>query len=217
MELERERSARAKAERAAEGWAAKADASRRETVTVTDEFQRKLDASHTRELEIQARLAAATAELVQERTMRQAAQSAAQALESDARAAREQATTLHQALERLSGILATSASSTSKQTVRRKRSVPAASRDWLRLRQPMFRDRPTPRGATRGREGRATNTLLRIGCGAARLRGHPSGIDKRGLKALVLRLAGQPCADVMATTVAHCQQGQWRSNCAASS
>lgn len=127
MELERERSARAKAERAAEGWAAKADASRRETVTVTDEFQRKLDASHTRELEIQARLAAATAELVQERTMRQAAQSAAQALESDARAAREQATTLHQALERLSGILATSASSTSKQTVRRKRSVPAAS------------------------------------------------------------------------------------------
>lgn len=49
MELERERSARAKAERAAEGWAAKADAARRETVTATDEFQRKLDAAHTRE------------------------------------------------------------------------------------------------------------------------------------------------------------------------
>lgn len=127
MELERERSARAKAERAAEGWAAKADAARRETVIATDEFQRKLDAAHTRELQLQAQLAAATADLVQERILRQSAQSAAQAQEADARAAREQAAALQPALERLATMLAASESSPPKQAVRRKRSVPAAT------------------------------------------------------------------------------------------
>jgi hypothetical protein len=126
MELERERSARAKAERAAEGWAVKADAARRETGTATDEFQRKLDAAHTREIQLQSQLAAATADLVQERTMRQSAQSAAQTQEADFRAAREQAATLQQALERLAGMLAASASSPPKQAVRRKRPVPVA-------------------------------------------------------------------------------------------
>lgn len=127
MELERERSARAKAERAAEGWATKADAARRETAIATDEFQRKLDAAHTRELQLQAQLAAATTDLVQERVLRQSAQSAAQTQEADARAAREQAATLQPALERLAAMLATSASSPPKQAVRRKRSVPASA------------------------------------------------------------------------------------------
>lgn len=124
MELERERTARAKAERAAEGWAAKADAVRRETVTSTDEFQRKLDAAHARELQLQTQLAAAMADLVQERTMRQSAQSAAHTQEADTRAAREQAATLQQTLERLAGMLAASASSPPKQAVRRKRPIP---------------------------------------------------------------------------------------------
>lgn len=127
MELERERSARAKAERAAEGWAAKADAARRETVLATDEFQRKLDAAYTRELQLQAQLAAATADLVQERILRQSAQTAAQTQEADARAAREQAAALQPALERLATMLASSESSPPKQAARRKRSVPAAT------------------------------------------------------------------------------------------
>ena len=127
MELERERSARAKAERAAEGWAAKADAARRETVIATEDFQRKLDAAHTQELQLQAQLAAATADLVQERILRQSAQSAAQKQEADARAAREQADALQPALERLATMLAASDSLPPKQAVRRKRSVPAAT------------------------------------------------------------------------------------------
>jgi hypothetical protein len=126
MELERERTAGAKAERAAEGWAAKADAVRRETVTSTDEFQRKLDAAHARELQLQTQLAAAMADLVQERTMRQSAQSAAHTQEADTRAAREQAATLQQTLERLAEMLAASASSPPKQAVRRKRPIPVA-------------------------------------------------------------------------------------------
>lgn len=127
MELERERSARAKAERAAEGWAARADAARRDAVTTTDEVQRKLDAAHARELQLQAQLVTATADLAQERTLHQGAQRAAHAQEADARAAREQTATLQQALERLTAILAATTSSQTKPAVRRKRSVPAAS------------------------------------------------------------------------------------------
>lgn len=127
MELERERSARAKAERAAEGWAAKTDAARREAVTATDEVQRKLDAAHTRELQLQAQLATLTAELAQERTWRKDAQSVAHTQEADARAAREQGAKLQQALERLAAMLAANASSPPEPAVRRKRSVRASA------------------------------------------------------------------------------------------
>ncbi|MCP5285459.1 MAG: DNA-binding protein [Burkholderiaceae bacterium] len=123
MELERERSARAKAERAVEGWAAKADAARRETVTATDELQRKLDAAHMREMQLQAQLASATADLALERTLRQDAQGAAQAQEANARAARDQTSMLHETLERLTATLATSRSSPPKSAVPRKRSA----------------------------------------------------------------------------------------------
>jgi hypothetical protein len=127
MELERERSARAKAERAAEGWAAKADAARCDAVTTTDKVQRKLDAAHGRELQLQAQLATATADLAQERTLHQGAQRAAHAQETEVRAAHEQSATLQQALERLTAMLAANASSPPKPAVRRKRSVPTAS------------------------------------------------------------------------------------------
>lgn len=123
MELERERSARAKAERAVEGWAAKADAARRETVTATDELQRKLDAAHTREMQLQAQLAAATADLALERTLRQDAQGAAQAQEANARAARDQTSMLHETLERLTATLAASRSYPPRSAVPRKRSA----------------------------------------------------------------------------------------------
>lgn len=127
MELERERSARARAERAAEGWAAKADTARRETFTATDEVQRKLGAAHTRELELQAQLAAVMADLAQERNLRKDVQSAAHTQEADSRAAREQAAVLQQTLDRLTALLATNASSPAKPAMRRKRSVPEAS------------------------------------------------------------------------------------------
>ncbi len=127
MELERERSARAKAERAAEGWAAKADAARREAVTTTDDIQRKLDASHAREVQLQAQLATATADLAQERSSHQDALRATRTQEADARAAREQTATLQQTLERLTAMLAARAPSPPKPAMRRKRSVPAAS------------------------------------------------------------------------------------------
>jgi Plasmid replication region DNA-binding N-term len=127
MELERERSARAKAERAAETWAAKADAARHEAAIAADELQRKLDAAHVRELQFQALLATATAELAQERTLQHDAQRSAQTQEADARAAREQVATLQQALERLTALLAANASSPAMPAVRRKRSVPVAS------------------------------------------------------------------------------------------
>lgn len=127
MELERERSSRAKAERAAEAWAAKADAARRETATAIDELQRKLDAAHSRESQLQAQLATATADLAQERTMQRDAKRAADTQGADARAAREQAAKLQQALEQLTAMLAANASSPPKPPVRRKRSVPAAS------------------------------------------------------------------------------------------
>lgn len=127
MELERERSARAKAERTAEAWAAKADAARREAATSTDELQRKLDAAHARELQFQTKLATATADLAQARTLQRDVQRAAHTQEADACAAREQAATLRQTLERLTVLLAANASSPAKQAVRRKRSVPAAS------------------------------------------------------------------------------------------
>jgi len=127
MELERERSARAKAERAAEGWAAKAGAARREAVTSTDEVQRKLNAAHARELLLQAQLATATADLAQERTSHQDALRAAHTQAADAHAARSQAATLQQTLERLTAMLAANASVKPKPTARRKRSAPAAS------------------------------------------------------------------------------------------
>jgi hypothetical protein len=127
MELERERSARAKAERAAEAWAAKADAARRETVTATDELQRKLDAAHSRESQLQAQLATATADLVHERSMQREANRAADTQGADARAAREQAAKLQQTLEQLTAVLVTNASYPAKPAVRRKRSIPAAS------------------------------------------------------------------------------------------
>lgn len=127
MELERERSARAKAERAAEAWAAKAEAFQREASKATDEFQRKLDAAHGRELQSQARLATAMADLAQERTMQQEAKSAAQTQGADARAAREQAAKLQRTLERLTAVLVANESSPAKPAVRGKRSVPEAS------------------------------------------------------------------------------------------
>lgn len=127
MELERERSARARAERAVEGWVAKADAARRETVTATDELKRKLDAGHTREMQLQAQLAAATAELDLERTLRQDAQGAAQAQEANARAARDQTAKLHETLDRLTATLEATRSPPPKPDVQRKRSAPKAS------------------------------------------------------------------------------------------
>ena len=127
LELERERSARAKAERVAEGWAAKADAAKRETVTATDEVRRKLDLAHTRELQLQGQLAAAMADLVLERTLRQDAQGAAQAQEANARAARDQTAALHETLERLTAMLEASPSPPPMPAVRRKRSAPKAS------------------------------------------------------------------------------------------
>lgn len=126
MELERERSARAKAERAAEGWAAKADAAKRETVTATDEVRRKLDLAHTRELQLQSELAAAMADLVLERTLRQDAQGVAQAHEANARAARDQTAALHETLERLTAMLEASPSPPPQPALRRKRSTPKA-------------------------------------------------------------------------------------------
>jgi hypothetical protein len=126
MELERERSARSKAERAAQGWAAKADAAKRETVTATDEVRRKLDLAHTRELQLQGQLAAAMADLVVERTLREDAQGAAQAQEAAARAARDQTTALHETLERLTAMLEASPSPPPQPAVRRKRSTPKA-------------------------------------------------------------------------------------------
>lgn len=126
MELERERSARAKAERAAEVWAAKAEAARRETVAATDDFQHKLDAAHARKLHLQSQLSTATAELAKERTLLQDFQLAAHTQEADARTAREHAATLQQTLERLTAILAANVSSTAKPALRRKRSDAAA-------------------------------------------------------------------------------------------
>jgi len=127
LELERERSARAKAERAAEGWAAKADAARREIITITEEIQRKRDVAHARELQLQAELTAATTELARERTLHQDAQRAAHSQEADARAAREQIAMLQQTLERLTAMLEANASAVAQTAVRRRRSVPSAS------------------------------------------------------------------------------------------
>jgi Plasmid replication region DNA-binding N-term len=127
MELERERSARAKAERAAEGWAAKADAARREVITITEDAQRKRDVAHARELQLQAELTAATTDLARERTLRQDAQRAAHSQETDVRAAREQIAMLQQTLGRLTAMLAANASALPKRAVRQKRSVPPAS------------------------------------------------------------------------------------------
>jgi hypothetical protein len=127
LELERERSSRAKAERAAEAWAAKADAARREAATAIDELRRNLDDGHARELLLQTQLAAATVDLAQERTIQREAQRAVQRLETDAHAAREQAATLQQALERLTAMLADNPSSPAKPAARRKRSAPAAA------------------------------------------------------------------------------------------
>jgi len=127
MELERERSSRAKAERAAEAWAAKTDAARREGVTAIDELQRKLDAAHSRESQLRAQLAAATADLAHERTMQRDTKRAADTQGADARAAREQAAKLQQTLEQLTAVLVANASSPAKPAVRRKRSAPAAS------------------------------------------------------------------------------------------
>jgi chromosome segregation ATPase len=127
LELERERSARAKAERAAEGWAAKADTARREIITITEEVQRKLDMAHARELQLQAELTAATTELARERTLHQDAQRAAHSQEADARAARDQLAMLQQTLGRLTAMLEANTSAVAKTAVRRKRSVPPAS------------------------------------------------------------------------------------------
>lgn len=127
LELERERSARAKAERVAEGWAARADAAKRETVTAIDEVRRKLDLAHTRELQLQGQLAAAMADLVIERTLRQDAQAAAQAQEGNARAARDQTAALHETLERMTAMLGATPSPSPKPTVRHKRSASKAS------------------------------------------------------------------------------------------
>lgn len=127
MELERERSARTKAERAAESWAAKADAARRETVTASEEARRKLDLAHTRELQLQGQLAAAMADLVLERTLRQDVQVAAQAQEANARAARDQTAALHETLERLTAMLEANPSPPPMPAVRRKRSAPKSS------------------------------------------------------------------------------------------
>lgn len=127
MELERERSARTKAERAAESWAAKADAARREAVTASEEARRKLDLAHTRELQLQGQLAAAMADLVLERALRQDVQVAAEAQEANARAARDQTAALHKTLERLTAMLEASPSPPPMPAVRRKRSAPKAS------------------------------------------------------------------------------------------
>lgn len=126
MELERERASRAKAERSAEAWAAKADAARREAATAVDELQRKLDAAHSREAQLQTQFATATAELAKERTMQRDAKREADAQGADARAAREQAAKLQQTLEQLTALLVANASSPAKPAVRRKRSVPTA-------------------------------------------------------------------------------------------
>ena len=53
--------------------------------------RRKLDLAHTRELQLQGQLAAAMADLVLERALRQDVQVAAQAQEANARAARDHA------------------------------------------------------------------------------------------------------------------------------
>lgn len=127
MELERERSARAKAERAAEAWAAKADAARREAASAIDELQRKLDVAHARDLQLEAQLLTAASDLARAHAMQVDAQRAAQKQEADARAAREQVASLQQSIERLTALLAAHASSPPKPAGRRKPSVPAAS------------------------------------------------------------------------------------------
>jgi hypothetical protein len=126
IELERERSARAKAERAAEAWAAKADAAKRETVKATDEVRRKLDLAHTVEVQLQGQLAAAMADIALERTLRQSAQGVAQEQEAEARAARDQTAKLHETLERLTATLEASPLPPPQPAVRRKRSSPKA-------------------------------------------------------------------------------------------
>jgi hypothetical protein len=126
MELERERSSRAKAERLAETWAAKADAARREAAAAVEANQHKLDAAHERTLQLQAQLAVAAEELVVARALAASAEHAAQLQATAANAAREHATALQQSLERLTTAMEASAASPAKSGVRRKRSVPAA-------------------------------------------------------------------------------------------
>jgi hypothetical protein len=102
LELERERSARTKAERAAVALADRLEVIRNEGATAAEAAQRKLDAAHEQVSALNAQLAIATTELVQQRAQLQDVRHVA---EADARTARDQSAALQQSLDRLTAIL----------------------------------------------------------------------------------------------------------------
>ena len=105
MELERERTARAKAERLAESLQKSLDASRDASAVAGEQARRHLDAARDREEALKAQLATAAAELALERQRLTQQRAAAEASAADAAAARAQVASLQTSLDRLAALV----------------------------------------------------------------------------------------------------------------
>ena len=105
MELERERTARAKAERQAESLQKGLDASRDATAVAAEQARLHLDAARDREEALKAQLAAAATELVLDRQRLTQQRTAAEASAVDAAAARAQVASLQKSLDRLAALV----------------------------------------------------------------------------------------------------------------
>ena len=125
MELDRERTARAKAERHAESLQKALDASLLANSTAAEQARRQLDAGRDREEALNVQLAAATAALVLERQRQAELRASSEASATDASTARAQAANLQASVDRLAALVETGARRQSKPG--RKRAAKLAS------------------------------------------------------------------------------------------
>jgi chromosome segregation ATPase len=105
MELERERTARAKAERLTESLQKSLDAARDANSMASERARRQLDAARDREEMLKAELAATTAELALERQRLADLRVASEVTAADAATARNEAASLQASLSRLAALI----------------------------------------------------------------------------------------------------------------
>ena len=126
MELERERTARAKAERHAESLQKNMEALRDKAASVEEQTQRQLDTARDREGTLKTNLAIAAAELALERQRLAELVSASESSAAEASTARAQVTSLQASLDRVAALVEAGNQRAAKAIRKRSTRLPSA-------------------------------------------------------------------------------------------
>lgn len=126
MELERERTARAKAERYAESLQKNMEALREKAASVEEQTQRQLDTARDREGTLKTNLAIAAAELALERQRLAELVSASESNAAEASTARAQVTSLQASLDRVAALVEAGNQRAAKAISKRSTRLPSA-------------------------------------------------------------------------------------------